>query len=70
MEARLTAADGSTFDADVVFFDPSFRARVILEVSVITIGSDTPTLHWGEARELGWMRASWAGWGQRTAETA
>ena len=41
VEARLTAADGSTFDADVVFFDPSYRARVILEVSIVTIGSDT-----------------------------
>ena len=41
VETRLTAADGSTFDADVVFFDPSSRARVILEVSIITIGSDT-----------------------------
>ena len=41
METHLTAADGSTFDADVVFFDPSSRARVILEVSIVTIGSDT-----------------------------
>ena len=39
VETRLTAADGSTFDADVVFFDPS-RASVILEVSIVTIGSD------------------------------
>jgi hypothetical protein len=38
---RLTAADGGTFDADVVNFDPSSRARVILEVSIVTIGSDT-----------------------------
>ncbi len=37
----VTAADGSTFDADVVFFDPSSRARVVLEVSIVTIGSDT-----------------------------
>ena len=29
VETHLTAADGST-DADVVFFDPSSRARVIL----------------------------------------
>ncbi len=36
-----TAGDGGTFDADVVYFDPSSRARVILEVSIITIGSDT-----------------------------
>ncbi len=41
VETRLTAADGSTFDADVDFFDPSSRARVILEVSIVTIGSDT-----------------------------
>jgi hypothetical protein len=41
VETRLTAADGGTFDADVVFFDPSSRARVILEVSIVTIGSDT-----------------------------
>jgi hypothetical protein len=41
VETRLTAADGSTFDADAVFFDPSSGARVILEVSIVTIGSDT-----------------------------
>ena len=41
VETRLTAADGSTFDADVVFFVPSSRARVILEVSIVTIGSAT-----------------------------
>ena len=41
VETRLTAADGGTFDADVVFFDPSSRARVILEVSIVTIGFDT-----------------------------
>jgi S1-C subfamily serine protease len=41
VETRLTAADGGTFDADVVYFDPSSRARVILEVSIVTIGSDT-----------------------------
>ena len=40
LETRLTTADGSTFDADVVFFDPSSRAGVILEVSIATIGSD------------------------------
>ena len=38
VETRLTAADGSTFDADMVSFDPSSRARVILEVSIVTIG--------------------------------
>jgi len=34
VETRLTAADGSTFDADVVFFDPSSRARVRVRVRV------------------------------------
>ena len=34
-------ADGRTYDADVVYFDPSSRARVILEVSIVTIGSGT-----------------------------
>ena len=42
VETRLTAASGSTIDADVVFVDPTSRARAILEVSI-------------EARELGWM---------------
>ena len=60
VETRLTAADGGTFNADVVFFDPSSRARVILEVSIVTIGSDTS----------GERRASWAGWGQRAAASA
>ena len=41
VETRLPAADGSTYDADVVYFDPSYRARVILEVSIVTIGSGT-----------------------------
>ena len=41
VETRLTAADGGTFDADVVFFDPSSRARIILEVLIVTFGSDT-----------------------------
>jgi len=41
VETRLTAAGGDTFDADVVYFDPYSRARVILEVSIVTIGSDT-----------------------------
>jgi len=60
VETRLIAADGSTFDADVAFFDPSSRARVILEESIVTIGSDTS----------GERRASWAGWGQRAAASA
>ena len=38
---RLAVADGSIYDADVVYFDPSSRARVILEVSIVTIGSGT-----------------------------
>ena len=29
------------FDADVILFDPFSRTRVILEVSIVTIGSDT-----------------------------
>ena len=41
VETRLAAADGRTYDADVVYFDPSSRARVILEVSIVTIGSGT-----------------------------
>jgi len=41
VETRFTAADGGTFDADVVFFDPSSRARVVLEVSIVTIGPHT-----------------------------
>ena len=39
VETRLAAADGRTYDADVVYFDPFSRARVILEVSIVTIGS-------------------------------
>jgi hypothetical protein len=39
VETLLAAADGSTNDADMVYFDPSSRARVILEVSIVTIGS-------------------------------
>ena len=39
VETRLAAADGRTYDADVVYFDPSSRARVILEVSIVTIGN-------------------------------
>jgi hypothetical protein len=38
-----------TFDADVVYFDPSSTARIILEVSIVTIGSDT---HWVGVHEL------------------
>ena len=39
VEKRLAAADGRTCDADVVYFDPSSRAKVILEISILTIGS-------------------------------
>jgi hypothetical protein len=46
------AGDGGTFDADMVYFDPSSRARVILEVSIVTIGSGT---HSVGARVLDWM---------------
>ena len=52
VEIRLAAADGRTYDADVVYFDPSSRARVILEVSIVTIGSGTHSIG---ARELDWM---------------
>ena len=37
VETQLAAADGRTYDADVVYFDPSSKARVILEVSIVTI---------------------------------
>ena len=60
VETRLAAADGRTYDADVIYFDPSSRARVILEVSIVTIGSTS----------LGRGRASWTGWGQCAAEGA
>ena len=39
------AADGSTNDADVVSFDSSSRARIIAEVSIVIVGSDT-SLDW------------------------
>ncbi len=39
VETRLTAAEGGTFDTDVVYFDPSSTARIILEVSIVTIGT-------------------------------
>ena len=45
VETRLTAAD-------VVFFDPSSGARIILEVSIVTIGSGTSL---GEAHKPAWM---------------
>ena len=41
VETWLAAADGRTYDADVVYFDPSSRPRAILEVSIVTIGSGT-----------------------------
>ena len=56
METRLTAADGGTFDAYVVFFDPSSWARIILEVSIVTIGSDT-SLGRGIRAGMDWVTA-------------
>ena len=53
VETRLAAADGRTYDADVAYFDPSSRARVILEVSIVTISGPAP--HSVGARELNWM---------------
>ena len=55
VETRLIAADGSTFDADVVF---GRRSSWKYQSS-----QSGPTLHWGEAHEL-------AGWGQRAAASA
>ena len=57
VETRLTAADGSTFDADVVYFDTSSRARVILEVSIVTIGSGTSRGSRGARAGLDWVNA-------------
>ncbi len=37
VETQLAIADGSTYDADVVYFDQSSRARVILEVSIVNL---------------------------------
>ena len=37
VETRLTAGDGRTDDADVVYLDPSSWTRVNLEVSIISI---------------------------------
>ena len=43
VETRLTAADGGTFDADAVSFDPSSssRVRVILLVPIVAIESNS-----------------------------
>ncbi len=49
VETRLTAADGGTFDADVVYFDPSSRARVILKSQSSLSGLKH---HWVEVHEL------------------
>ncbi len=62
VETRLTAGDGGTFDADVVYFDPFSRARVILEVSIVTIGSDTSLGRGG--------CTSWTRWGPCAAAGA
>ncbi len=55
VETRLTAADGDNFDADVVYFDLSSRARVILEVSIVTISDRIH--HWVEVHELDYMES-------------
>ena len=52
VETRLTAAYGSTFDADVVFFDPPPGRGSSWKYQSSPLG---PTLHWDAARELGWM---------------
>jgi hypothetical protein len=39
-------------DVDVVFFDTSSLARIVLEVSIVTIGSGT---YLAGAREQDWM---------------
>ncbi len=41
VETPVTAADGDTTMADVVYFDSLSGERAILEVSVVTVGSDT-----------------------------
>ncbi len=41
VEIPVTAADGDTTVADVVYFDSLSGERAILEVSVVTVGSDT-----------------------------
>ncbi len=41
VETPVTAADGDTTIADVVYFDSLSGERAILEVSVVTVGSDT-----------------------------
>jgi hypothetical protein len=41
VETPVTAADGDTTIADVVYFDSLSGERTILEVSVVTVGSDT-----------------------------
>jgi hypothetical protein len=41
VETPATAADGDTTIADVAYFDSLSGERAILEVSVVTVGSDT-----------------------------
>ncbi len=41
VETPVSAADGDTTIADVVYFDSLSGERAILEVSVVTVGSDT-----------------------------
>ncbi len=45
---------------DVVYFDPSSRARVILEVSIVTIGSDTSLGRGARAGLDGFNAQLWA----------
>ena len=51
VETRLAAADGRTYDADVVYFDPSSLARVILKSQSSQSG---PAPNSVGARELDW----------------
>ena len=41
VETPVAAANGDTTIADVVYFDPLSGKRAILEVSVVTMGSET-----------------------------
>ena len=56
VETPVTSADGSSTVADVVFLDNLSGQRVILEVSVVTIGSDS-SLAAGARAGLGGVRA-------------
>jgi hypothetical protein len=41
VESPVAAADGDSTNADVVYFDRDSGRRVILEVSIVTVGSDS-----------------------------